>query len=86
MLPKLKKKYNVSRERENWISVMRLPKFLSCPSSAHEWIVATKLPKMGGKKKRENCGNQIAEKSGRNLIVILGNKVAENEGTNLIVI
>ena len=49
-------------------------------------IVATKLPKMGGKKKRENCGNQIAEKLGRNLIVILGNKVAENEGTNLIVI
>ena len=35
-----KKKYNVSGERENWISVMRLPKFLSytyyqaCPWSA----------------------------------------------------
>ena len=39
---------------------MRLPKFLSCPSSAHEWIVANKLPKMGGKKKK-NCGNKVAE-------------------------
>ena len=48
-----KKKYNVSKERENWISVMRLPKFLSCPSFTHEWIVATKLSKMGGKKKKD---------------------------------
>ena len=55
-----KKKYGVLGERENWISVMRLPKFLSCPSSAREWIVATKLSKMGGKKKR-NCGNKVAE-------------------------
>ena len=41
------------RERENWISVMRLPKFLSCLSSAREWIVAIKFPKMGGGKKKE---------------------------------
>ena len=65
VLPKLKKKYNVSGERENWISVMRLPKFLSCPSSAHERIVATKLPKMGGKKKKKNCGNKVAENEGK---------------------
>ena len=47
-----KKKYKVLGERENWISVMRLSKFLSylhCP----KWkpIVAMALPKMGGKKK-----------------------------------
>ena len=29
-LPKLKEKVHKSGERENWISVMRLPKFLSC--------------------------------------------------------
>ena len=40
---------------------MRLPKFLSCLSSAHEWIVATKLLKMGGKKRKENCGNLVVE-------------------------
>ena len=48
-----KKKYNVSRERENWISVMRLLKFLSCP-----------CPKcmLGGALEMEtNCGNGIAE-------------------------
>ena len=49
------------RERENWISVMRLPKFLSCPSSAREWIVAIKFPKMGGEKKKKICGNQVAK-------------------------
>ena len=45
-----KKKYNVSGERENWISVLRLPKFLSCPSSREcpkeKTIVATKLLKL----------------------------------------
>ena len=71
-----KKKYNVSGERENWISVMRLPKFLSYPSSAHE------VPQVHARgsaqkrkqlwqpscwncrdKKRENmnCGNQVPE-------------------------
>ena len=48
-----KKKYNVLGKRENWISVMRLPKLLSCPSSTSEWIVATKLPKIGGIKKKK---------------------------------
>ena len=55
------KKYIVSRERENWISVMRLPKFLTCLSSAREWIVAIKFPKMGGEKKKFFCGNQVAK-------------------------
>ena len=45
-----KKKYNVSGERENWISVLRLPKFLSCPSSGEcpkeKTIVTTKLLKL----------------------------------------
>ena len=50
-----------SEERENWISVMRLPKFLSCLSSAREWIVAIKFPKMGGEKKNFFCGNQVAK-------------------------
>ena len=47
------KKYIVSRERENWISVMRLSKFLSCPYWP-KWkpIVAMALPKLGEKKKR----------------------------------
>ena len=31
-------------------------------------IVATKLPKMGGEKKKKNCGNQVAKNLGRNLI------------------
>ena len=53
-----------TRERENWISVMKLPKFLSCPSFAREWIVAIKFPKMGGGQKKKNCGNQVA-KNGR---------------------
>ena len=57
------KKYIVSRERENCISVMRLSKFLSCPYWP-KWkpIVAMALPKLGEKKK--NCGNQVAENGG----------------------
>ena len=54
-----KKKYNVSEERENWISVLRLPKFLSCPHSP-KWkpIVAMALPKNERKKKKKkNYGN-----------------------------
>ena len=54
-----------TRERENWISVMKLPKFLSCPSSAREWIVAIKFPKMGEEKKKKNCGNQVAKNEGK---------------------
>ena len=53
-----KKKYNVSGERENWISVMRLPKFLSCPyCSKWKLIVVMALPKMEEKKIKNNCGN-----------------------------
>lgn len=60
---------------------MRLPKFLSCLSSAREvpqWecpndlpIVATKLPKLQGIEERENmnCGNQVA-KNGRKKKVV----------------
>ena len=79
--------------------IISLPKFLLLEFAVQlpgevpeeEWLKGNQLwqpscRKWEEKKKRENCGNQIAEKSGRNLIVILGNKVAENEGTNLIVI
>ena len=63
---------------------MRVPKFLlpeiptqvkcqvKCPKGKKP-IVATKLPKLQGSEERENrnCGNQVAEMLGRNLIVIL---------------
>ena len=48
-----------TRERENWISVMKLPKFLSCPSFAREWIVAIKFPKMGGGKKKRIVATKL---------------------------
>ena len=79
-----KKKYNVLEKRENWISVMRLPKLLSCPSSTNEWIVATKLPKIGGikkKKRRKNCGRKWEEKRKEKNC---GNKVAKNEGKKML--
>ena len=73
---KCKKKYNASGERENWIFVMRLPKFLFYPSSAHE---VPQVHARGSARKRKqlwqpscrncrdeerenmNCGNQVAE-------------------------
>ena len=72
------KKYIMSRERENWISVMRLSKFLSClycqacswsaqnAGECLKWkaIVALALLKMGEKKKKKNCGNQVSENGG----------------------
>ena len=63
-IAEIAKKYIVSGERENWISVMRLSKFLSWPYWP-KWksIVAMALPKMGGKKKK-NCGNQVSENGG----------------------
>ena len=57
---KEKKDEWLMKGRENWISVMRLPKFLSCQALAHE----VKCPKrmLGGVLEREsNCGNQVAE-------------------------
>ena len=64
--------------KEEWLKGNQLwqPSCRNCRGVRREKIriVATKLPKMGGKKekkkKEENCGNQIAENSGRNLIVI----------------
>ena len=52
-----KKKYNMSGERENWISVMRLSKFLS-----YLYYQACPCPKcvLGGALEMEtNCGNGI---------------------------
>ena len=74
-----KKKYNVSRERENWISAMRLLKFLSCPSSAHE---VPQVHARGSVRKRKqlwqpscrNCRNKERENMN------CGNQVAKNEG------
>ena len=45
-------------------------------------IMATKLPKMGGqkKKKKENCGKQVAKNLGRNLIVISALKLPKMRG------
>ena len=59
-----KKKYNVSRERENWISVMRLPKLLSCPASARE------VPQVHarGLERENNCGNQVVENEGKKML------------------
>ena len=44
--------------------------------------MATKLPKMGGqkKKKKENCGKQVAKNLGRNLIAISALKLPKMRG------
>ena len=58
---KCKKKYNMLGERENWISVMKLPKFLPYPSSTCE------VPQVHarGPEIENNCGNQVAENEGK---------------------
>ena len=93
-----KKKYNVSGERENWISVMRLPKFLSYPSSAHE---VPQVHARGSAKRENNCGNLVAEivgirrektwivetkflKMGGKKKKNCDNQVAENEGKKML--
>ena len=54
-----KKKYNESKERENWISVMRLSKFLSC---WYRQACSCRKCRLGGALEMEtNCGNDIAE-------------------------
>ena len=77
-----KKKYNVSGERENWILVMGLLKFLSClyyqacswsaqnAGECLKWkaIVAMALLKMGEKKKKKNCGNKVAKNEGKKML------------------
>ena len=80
-----KKKYNVSGERENWISIMRLPKFLSC-----SYCQACPCPKcmLGGALKMEtNCGNDIVEngrekkeKKWKKKRIILATKLPKIEG------
>ena len=40
-------------------------------------IVATKLPKMRGKKKKKNCGNQVPENGRKKKKKNYGNQVAE---------
>ena len=54
-----KKKYNELGERENWISVMRLSKFLSC---RYRQACSCLKCRLGGALEMEtNCGNGIAE-------------------------
>ena len=74
-----KKKYNVSGERENWILVMGLLKFLSClycqacswsaqnAGECLKWkaIVAMALLKMGEKKKKRIVATKLLKMEGK---------------------